>query len=112
MSKASRSKGKRGELDFCQYARDHGHPDAKRTSDGRTQNQRGDVAGIPGAYIEVRRRETINIWACLDEAIEQAPPGDTPIVAFRRNNSEWMAALPLKALLALLADRDSGRLSA
>lgn len=103
MSATERRKGKDGELEVVRLLHAHGWTDAKRSSDGRTQHARGDIADGPlDTHIEVRRREQINIWACLDQAERDAKPGDAPVVAFRRSRSVWYAALPLDILLALL----------
>lgn len=104
MSARERAKGARGELEVVHLLRTHGWTDAKRTSDGRAQVERGDIADGPlDVHLEVRRRETVNIWACLAKAEAEARTGDTPVVAFRRSRSDWYAALPLEALLDLLA---------
>jgi Holliday junction resolvase len=104
MSATERRKGKAGELEVVRLLHEHGWPQAKRSSDGRSQNQRGDIADGPfDVHFEVRRRETLNIWACLAKAEREARDGDIPVVAFRRSRSRWYAALPLDALLSLLA---------
>ena len=103
MSASERRKGKNGELEVVRLLHAHGWTDAKRSSDGRSQNERGDIADGPvGVHLEVRRRETVNVWACLAKAEAEAKPGDMPVVAFRRNRSPWYAALPLEILLGLL----------
>ena len=103
MSARERAKGARGELEVVHLLHEHGWPDAKRTSDGRAQVERGDIADGPlDVHFEVRRRETLNIWACLAKAEAEARDGDAPVVAFRRSRSPWYAALPLDILLELL----------
>lgn len=105
MSATERNKGKNGELEVVHLLRAHGWALAKRTSDGTAQAARGDIAnGPPEVHFEVRRRESVNIWACLDKAEREASPGYLPVVAFRRNRSPWYAALPLDALLSLLEE--------
>ena len=82
----------------------HGWSDAKRTSDGRAQVERGDIGdGPPNVHWEVRRRETAAIWAWLAQAEAEAKDGQLPVVAFRRSRSGWKVALPLEDLLMLLA---------
>lgn len=107
MSGMQRRKGARGELEVVQMARAAGFLDAARTSDGRTQAGRGDIAGIPGVHLEVKRREKLAVRAWLDQAAAEAHPHDLPVVAFRQNAGEWYAALPLDELLALLKHRDA-----
>ena len=103
MSASERRKGASGEREVVRMMHEAGWPDAKRTSDGASQGQRGDIAGGPiDTHWEVRRREQLSIWACLAQAERDAKPEDLPIVAFRRSRSGWYAALSLDALLALL----------
>ena len=107
MSAMSRRKGKVGELEVVHMAWDAGFPNAKRTSDGSSQTGRGDIGGIPAVYLEVRRREALNVWACLSEITEKANPSDLPVLAFRRSRSPWYGALLLDELLPLLKLREA-----
>ena len=103
MSASERAKGARGELEVVKLLHAHGWTEAKRTSDGRAQIERGDIADGPiGLHLEVRRRETAAIWAWLKQAEREARDGNIPVVAFRRSRSKWYAALELEDLLALL----------
>jgi hypothetical protein len=107
MTATERDKGARGELEIVRLLQNHSWPDAKRTSDGRHQQHRGDIAnGPPNVHLEIRRRETLNIWACLKQAAADAAHGHRPVVAFRRSRSQWYAAVELDFLLDLLADAD------
>lgn len=101
--RGSRHKGKSAELEVVHLARAAGFSDAQRT--GSAGQIRGDIDGIPGVYVEVRRRETLALPAWCREAEEEAPDLTLPVVAFRRSHEPWRAALPLAALLELLADR-------
>jgi hypothetical protein len=106
MSASERRKGKTGELEVARILRAAGWPDAKRTSDGRAQIERGDIADGPdGVHLEVRRRETLALWAWLAQAKAEARDGDAPVVAFRRSRSRWYAAVELEFLLDLLAEK-------
>jgi Holliday junction resolvase len=107
VSRTERAKGARGEREIIALLRAHGWPDAKRTSDGQRQHGRGDIANGPlGVHIESKRQETTSIWAWAAQAAAEAPPGCTPVVAFRRSRSTWMACIPLEALLDLLATKE------
>jgi hypothetical protein len=106
VSRIERAKGARGELEVARILREHGWPDAKRTSDGRAQIERGDIGDGPdGVHLEVRRRERAELWAWLADAERDARAGDAPAVVFRRSRSRWYAAVELEFLLELLAER-------
>jgi Holliday junction resolvase len=108
MGAMQRNKGKAGELEIVHLLRAHGWDRAERTHDGRAQLARGDIRrGPEGVHIEVRRRETIKIWACLEDAEREADDHQLPVLAFRRNRSGWYAALPLEELLELLRLREA-----
>jgi Holliday junction resolvase len=107
VSRTERAKGARGERELIHLLREHGWPDAKRTSDGQRQSGRGDITNGPaGVHLESKRQETTSIWAWTAQAEADAPDGCIPIVAFRRSRSPWMACLPLDELLHLLAHRE------
>lgn len=105
MSRSQRVKGKEGELEVASLARECGHHDAGRNGDARQVD--GDIAGVDGAYVEVRRRNALRIDAwCREVEAEAAALGvdDLPVVAFRRDREPWRAAVPLDGLLELLAE--------
>ena len=107
MSARERRKGASGELEVVHLLQAAGWLGAKRTSDGREQLLRGDIAGGPkSTYIEVRRRETASVWAWHEEASRQAQPGHVPLVFFRRSRSPWLALVSVDELLPLLALRE------
>lgn len=108
MSAAERRKGASGELEVVHLLHSYGWPSARRTSDGREQRLRGDIAGGPsGVHFEVRRRERVNVWACYEQAVSDLEhPGVIPVVAFRRSRSPWLAVIELPELLELLKLRE------
>lgn len=108
MSKANRRKGADAELEIAQILRDAGWNDARRTSDGRAQSTRGDIANGPeGVHIEVKRQEALNVPKALRQIEADANPLDIPVLIHRPSRQEWMATLPLDELLPLLKLRES-----
>lgn len=105
MGKMSRRKGGDGEREVVRIAKAAGYPDAERTSDGRHQRTRGDIAGIPGVTLEVKRTERLALRAAWSQCTEAAGPSDLPVLAHRWNGGEWIAMVPLDELLALLRHR-------
>jgi hypothetical protein len=108
MSARERRKGAVAEREVVQLLRDYGWRTARRTSDGRGQQSRGDVTNGPaGAHLEIKCQERLNVPAALRQAHDDANPLDVPIVVHRPSRQEWMATLPLDELLALLQLRES-----
>lgn len=71
----------------------------------------GDLTGIDGFHIEVKRQETIRLFDWWPQAVREAPAGDAPIVAFRASGEKWRAVSELDVLAALMrravaAERD------
>lgn len=109
MSASQRLKGAAAEREVIHILWRHGWGFAERTSNGRGQTGRGDIAhGPAGCHIEVKRQERLNVPAALTQAIRDAGDLDTPIVVHRPSRHEWMATLPLEDLLDLLALKERG----
>jgi Holliday junction resolvase len=116
VSKASRDKGAAGELEVVHILQDHGWKRARRTHDGREQSLRGDIANGPeGIHLEIKRAERCSIWDWWEQAnldsVGLVPHEEsnfkTPVVAFRRSRSPWLALIELDELLPLLKLRES-----
>lgn len=106
MGKMSRTKGGVGEREVVALAKAAGFPDAERTSNGRHQRTRGDIAGIPGVSLEVKRTERLEFRKAWAQCTEAAGETDLPVLAHRWNGGEWVAVVPLGELLALLRFRE------
>ena len=103
----SRAKGARGEREVVRILRAHGWPNAHRTSDGRTQSARGDIAGgPPGVHLECKLVSKLNVPKALDQLIADARPCDIPVLVHRPSRHEWSATLSLEDLLVLLQLRE------
>ena len=85
----SRSKGKRGELEFAAFLRAHGF-DARRGQQFAGGTESPDVlsAALHWLHIEVKRVEQFNLGAACAQAARDA--GGKPwVVAHRRNRGPW-----------------------
>lgn len=101
MSASERTKGRRGEQEVAALFRSFGLP-ADRTVHNSAVFIKGDLSGVEGYHVEVKRQETLRLPTWLRQAEDEC--GDAvPVVAFRQNRGEWYAALPLRDLARLLA---------
>ena len=104
MSAASRRKGASAERDLAREIRAHGFTCERTGRNGRTSE---DVThDIPGAHIEVKRCERIELDKWLRQA-EHDAGALVPVVAFRKSRQPWRVVLPLSEFLRLKAlERD------
>lgn len=97
----SRSKGKRGELEFIREHLAEFWPDAKRNldqfkGDGRDCLDAGDF------HWQIKRTERLELWKAIEQAESEAR-GHVPLVAFRRNRSPWYVVGRAGFLVPLLS---------
>ena len=72
--------------------REHGIVDARR---GQQYSgiEGEDVVGLPGVHIEVKRVEQLRLHKAIAQSVQDAKDDEIPIVAHRRNRSEWLVVL-------------------
>ena len=93
MGKASRDKGKRGELQFAKFLTEHGFP-AHR---GRQYHGRDDAPDVVcpdlgSFHFEVKRVERFSLYDALEQATTDAAYS-VPVVAHRRNGESWVIVM-------------------
>jgi hypothetical protein len=96
----SRSKGKRGELEWRDVIRSHGY-EARRGQQFSGNPDSPDVVTNLPYHFEVKRVERLNI----DNAMKQAEGecGDKPpLVAHRKNGGQWMVTMLAPAFFKLI----------
>jgi hypothetical protein len=113
----SRSKGKRGELEFAEVLRrEGGFKSARRGRQFQGTPDSPDVAcdELAGWHIEVKRVEagTGTVYRWLEKATADAGVDHLPVVAHRRNGRDWIAILPMGAFLDLLRTSKSSEIAA
>jgi hypothetical protein len=98
----SRSKGKRGELEFAHYLSNAGFP-ARRGQQFSGGKESPDVVceALPDIHFEVKRTEAGNPYKWMAQAAKDGG-SKTPIVSHRRNSGEWLAILRMEDFLNLV----------
>ena len=93
--KASRDKGKRGELELMHVLRDNWGYEVRR---GYTFQHESDLVGLPGIHPEVKRVEHLSIYEAMQQATEEAKKRQDglPTVFHRRNGKEWLVIMKLE----------------
>jgi hypothetical protein len=64
-----------------------------------------DVIGLPGFHLEVKRVERLNIHDAMTQSIRDAAEGQMPIVAHRKNRTEWLVTLRAEDFLKLIDNK-------
>lgn len=75
--RASKSKGYRGETEFCEAAKEAGFLSVERNGSRYGSKDRGDIAGLPDWTIQVKSVAKYSIPEWLRDAKEQAQNGGT-----------------------------------
>ena len=101
MAKASRDKGKRGELELSHKLNEYGY-DTRRGAQYCGANGDADVIGLEGIHIECKRTEALRLYDALAQSKHDAREGEIPTVMHRKNNSEWVVILTLDDFIEIL----------
>lgn len=102
MSATERRKGAAAELEVVKLLREFG-VQCDRTVHNSGMYLRGDLTGVTGYHVEVKRHETLRVPAWIRQAEDEAPEGVVPVVCFRQSRQDWYATLPLRDFARLLA---------
>lgn len=100
MSRRERDKGRKGEREVLELLEAHGFT-------VRGLESGGDHLALGHGlvlHVESKRHETARPWAWYEQARTDAPPMTTPLVAFRRSRSRWLALVDLEELLVELEE--------
>ena len=86
----SRTKGKRGELEWSHFLNDAFGLSARRGQQYKGSPESPDVAGgFEGTHCEVKRVERLNVDDAMDQAVADSGD-DIPYVAHRKNRRDWL----------------------
>ena len=102
----SRQKGAAGEREFAALLKEHGI-DARRGQQFSGGKDSPDVVSeLTAVHFEVKRVQAGSPYLWLAQAIRDGAD-KLPVVAHRKNGKDWIAILPMSALLELLIQRES-----
>lgn len=104
----SRRKGAAGERELANILKSYGY-DARRGQQYCGANGDADVIGLEGVHIECKRVERLNIHDAMKQAADDARERETPIVAHRKNNTEWLVTMRLSDWIQLYRGKDDKR---
>lgn len=105
----SRSKGSRGEKEAASKFREYGY-DVHRTAQRTGMTGLADIEGAPGLHIEVKRRERLDLYAAIAQAVRDHKDGTRPVVMWRKNDAEWLMTMRFEDFMALYTEWEAGQL--
>lgn len=95
MSKASRDKGKRYELELMHILRDfYGYPVRR----GYVFQHESDVIGLPGIHIECKAVEKLNVREAYRQAVLESKIRNdgVPVVFHHKSRDGWLVTLSIE----------------
>lgn len=102
----SRSKGKRGELEFAQLLRDAGLVAWRgQQFAGGTESPDVVCESLPHVHFEIKRVEQLNLLAAMAQSVTDAGH-KLPVVAHRRNKQPWLVTMRVQDFIELARSAD------
>ena len=102
MGRHQREKGKRVERAAATRLRKLFKIDARRSVQYCGKAGDADLVTVPGLHVEVKGRKTLSAVRFLDQAKDDAKPGDVPIVLMKEDRGTFLVLLELDDLPELL----------
>ncbi len=90
----SKKKGAKGEREFASLCREEGYQVRRGQQYSGLEGE--DVVGLPYMHVEVKRVEKLNIDNALEQSMRDAKDEQIPIVAHRKNRTDWKITLSAK----------------
>lgn len=94
----SKAKGAKGERELSRLLKEYGY-DTRRGQQYCGANGDADVIGLPGIYIECKRKEKLNIFEAIEQAVNDSGAKDMPFdyllptVFHRKNKCKWLVTM-------------------
>lgn len=103
--RASRSKGRGGEYEVRDMLIERGWDARRAVLSGMLAHEKGDVVGLPGYHIEVKRCEKLQLPMWTRQSESQAKEDETPLVVYRSSREPWRVSMPFDAFLDLVKSK-------
>lgn len=104
MGKMSKTKGKVGEREVAALLRQYGFNARRGQQFSGAVGDQDIVSDMEGFHIEVKRVESLSIYAAMAQASRDARNGDAPLVFHRRSKKPWLVIMDAKEFLEIMRD--------
>lgn len=88
----SKKKGARGEREWAEWLRDHGHYARRGQQFSGGTDSPDVVTDMDGFHCEVKRVERLMLYDALEQAQDDADD-KTPYVAHKKNRKDWVVIM-------------------
>lgn len=105
MGKAARAKGGSAEREVVTILKARGHAVRRSAYSGMMAHEKGDIVGLAGYHLEVKRCEKLKLPEWTRQAESGATDAEVPVVVYRASREPWRVSMPLDAFLSLLESR-------
>ena len=96
MGRASKQKGKRGELELARQLRKLDILDARRSQQYCGAESSADIVGAPMVHIECKRSERLSLYDAYNQAAKDTgDSGNLPVLVHRRSRLPWLTIMSL-----------------
>ena len=100
MAVNSREKGAKFERKLANILKEHGY-DCRRGQQYCGANGDADVVGLEGIHIEAKAVERLNLYAAMNQAINDARECELPAVFHKKNRQKILVTMTLEDWLTL-----------
>jgi len=107
----SRNKGARGELKWRDQLREAGFEAIRGCQNAGRDSGGGEAPDIicpnlPKIHHEVKFVEKLNVQNAMNQAVNDAKPGQIPIVAHKRKNCDWLVTVRAEDWFNIIRETD------
>ena len=107
VGRSSKRKGKNGELECSRLFQEHGFATHRTVQyNGRSPAGAADLVGVPGLWIEAKRREKMALYDWIGQTEHDHTPGTLPVVFHRSNNHPWLVSMTAETFFELFKNSD------
>jgi hypothetical protein len=99
--RASRQRGKRGELELSKELSRLFHTHCYRSQQFSGYDGDSDVQGLAGISVECKRVEKLSIHKAMNKAVEDSKEHEIPVVCHRKDGEPWLFTARLEDMPAI-----------
>ena len=98
----SNKKGKRGELEWVHWLKDHGHEARRGVQYSGSSDSPDVVSDLDNIHFEVKRTERLSIYKAFEQSDKDAGEDKIPVVVHRQNRKDWLVVMDARHWLRMV----------